>query len=288
MTTYILYNPKAGKGNINESTQKISALYGGAVECIDVTTIEDLSAFVLGKGEDEAIVICGGDGTINKFINMVDTDSVKCDVLYYPAGTGNDFLSDLGKTVDDCPISIKEYFSGLPTAEINGTTYKFINGIGYGIDGYCCEVGDNLKASSDKPVDYTAIAIKGLLFHYKPTNATVIVDGKTYTYKKVWVAPTMKGRYYGGGMIPTPEQSRNDPEGKLSVMIFHDTGKISTLAIFPSIFKGKHVKHKKAVTVHTGHEITVKFDEPRPLQVDGETVLGVSEYTATSKVTANV
>ena len=71
MTTYILYNPKAGKGNINESTQKISALYGGAVECIDVTTIEDLSAFVLGKGEDETIVICGGDGTINKFILII-------------------------------------------------------------------------------------------------------------------------------------------------------------------------------------------------------------------------
>ena len=29
----------------------------------------------------------------------------------------------------------------------------------------------------------------------------------------------------------------------------------------------------------TGKEITVKFDAPRALQVDGETVLGVSEYT---------
>ncbi|MBE6535118.1 MAG: diacylglycerol kinase family protein [Ruminococcaceae bacterium] len=288
MTNYILYNPKAGKGTINEDIKKISALYDGAIECIDVTTIEDLSAFVLEKGDDEKIVICGGDGTINKFINMVDTDSIKCDVLYYPAGTGNDFLSDLGKIVADCPISIKEYFKGLPTAKINGVDYKFINGIGYGIDGYCCEVGDALKASSDKPVDYTAIAIKGLLFHYKPTGATVIVDGETYRYEKVWIAPTMKGRYYGGGMIPTPDQSRNDPEGKLSVMIFHGTGKIRTLAIFPSIFKGKHVNHKKAVTVHSGHEITVRFDEPRPLQVDGETVLGVSEYKASSKIHANV
>lgn len=288
MTNYILYNPKAGKGTINEDIKKISALYDDAVECIDVTTIEDLSAFVLEKGDDEKIIICGGDGTVNKFINMVDTDSIKCDVLYYPAGTGNDFLSDLGKTAEDCPISIKEYFKDLPTVQIKDVDYKFINGIGFGIDGYCCEVGDALKASSDKPVDYTAIAIKGLLFHYKPTAATVIVDGKTYRYEKVWIAPTMKGRYYGGGMIPTPEQSRNDPEGKLSVMIFHDTGKIRTLAIFPSIFKGKHVNHKKAVTVHSGHEITVRFDEPRALQVDGETILDVTEYKASSKVCANV
>ena len=44
---------------------------------------------------------------------------------------------------------------------------RFINGIGFGIDGYCCEVGDQLKAKSDKPVNYASIAIKGLLFHYK-------------------------------------------------------------------------------------------------------------------------
>ena len=288
MATYILYNPKAGKGTITEDIKKISALYEDAVECIDVTTIENLSNFVLEKEKDERIVICGGDGTINKFVNLVDTDLIECDILYYPAGTGNDFLSDLGKTAADCPISIKEYFKGLPTVQIKGVDYKFINGIGFGIDGYCCETGDIIKASSDKPVDYTAIAIKGLLFYYKPTGATVIVDGKTYRYKKVWIAPTMKGRYYGGGMIPTPEQSRNDPEGKLSVMIFHDTGKIRTLAIFPSLFKGKHVNHKKVIAVHSGHEITVRFDEPRALQVDGETILNVTEYTTTSKVIANV
>ena len=34
------------------------------------------------------------------------------------------------------------------------------------------------------------------------------------------------------------------------------------------------------VTVIEGKDITVKFDRPTPLQVDGETVLGVTEYTA--------
>lgn len=288
MATYILYNPKAGKGTITEDIKKIAALYEDTVECIDVTAIEDLSDFVLKKEENERIVICGGDGTINKFVNIVDTDSIKCDILYYPAGTGNDFLSDLEKTAEECPISIKEYFKGLPTAQIKGIDYKFINGIGFGVDGYCCEVGDSIKASSDKPVDYTAIAIKGLLFHYKPTGATVTVDGKTYRYEKVWIAPTMKGRYYGGGIMPAPNQSRNDPEGKLSVTIFHGTGKLRTLAIFPSLFKGTHVSHKKVIAIHSGHEITVKFDAPRALQVDGETILDVTEYTATSKVVAKV
>ena len=52
--------------------------------------------------------------------------------------------------------------------------------------------------------------------------------------------------------------------------------------IFPSIFKGEHVKHVKNVEVLTGKEIKVVFDSPRAVQVDGETVVGVTEYTAKS------
>ena len=89
-------------------------------------------------------------------------------------------------------------------------------------------------------------------------------------------------------MIPTPAQDRFDSEGKASLMIFHGTGKIRTLMIFPSIFKGEHIKHTKAVDIHRGNEITVKFDRPAPLQIDGETVLGVTEYTVHAGVTAKV
>ena len=79
-------------------------------------------------------------------------------------------------------------------------------------------------------------------------------------------------------MMPTPDQRRNS--GELSVMIFHNSGKLKTLMLFPSIFSGKHVKHKNQVEILTGKEITVEFDRPAALQIDGETVLGISSYTA--------
>ena len=50
---------------------------------------------------------------------------------------------------------------------------------------------------------------------------------------------------------------------------------------FPSIFKGEHV-NKKMVDIIVGKEINVKFDRPVALQIDGETVLNVSEYTVRS------
>ena len=124
------------------------------------------------------------------------------------------------------------------------------------------------------------IAIKGLLFHYVPTSATVTVDGVTRSYRHVWIAPTMHGRYYGGGMMPTPDQKRNSDDPTLSLMVMHSASKLKTLAVFPSIFKGTHVRHTDMVQVLQGKEITVRFDRPAPLQIDGETVLGVTEYTA--------
>lgn len=165
---------------------------------------------------------------------------------------------------------------------MKGKKYYFINGIGYGIDGYCCEKGDEIRAYSDKPINYTSIAVKGLLFHYKPANAVVTVDGKKYHYKKVWLAPTMNGRFYGGGMLPTPNQNRLNEDGLVSAMVMFGSGKLETLMVFPSIFRGKHIKHSEFVNVHSGQEIEVEFDRPAALQIDGETILNVSKYTVSA------
>ena len=62
----------------------------------------------------------------------------------------------------------------------------------------------------------------------------------------------------------------------------YGAGKLKTLAVFPSIFKGEHVKHTEMVKVLTGHEIRVEFDRPAALQIDGETILGVTSYTVRS------
>lgn len=283
----VLYNPLAGNGRGYEQALGLRALSPDLeLNFVDMTEINDYSAFFETLPENEAIVICGGDGTINRFINDSLSADTKREILYYATGSGNDFLRDVGKNRGEAPFPINEYIKNLPIATVNGKSYRFLNGVGYGIDGYCCEEGDRLRSQSDKPVNYTAIAVKGLLFHYKTTDAEVTVDGVTRKYKNVWLAPTMNGRYYGGGMMPTPDQNRLDDERKVSVMVFHHPGKLKTLMVFPSIFKGEHVKRRGMVEVLTGHNIEVKFSQPTPLQIDGETISGVTEYTVTSRAAA--
>ncbi len=284
MKTYVLYNPKAGNGNAENEVAALSVFCVGEPIFLDITKVESYAELLSPLTEEDAVIVCGGDGTLNRFINDTEGLSVACDILYCALGSGNDFLRDVGRTVNDGPFSVKEYIRDLPTVEVKGKTYRFLNNVGFGIDGYCCEVGDKQKLTAKKAVNYTAIAIQGLLFHYKTCGATVTVDGQEYRYEKVWLAPTMKGRYYGGGMMATPQQDRNDPEGKLSVLLFYGGGRLRTLMAFPSIFKGEHVKHTKMVKIHTGKTIRVTFDSPSTVQIDGETILDVTEYTAYASV----
>ena len=284
MTYHVLHNPYAGSNTAD--TPWLNALTEGGHTVLeyDITAVsKDYTAFLGGLTSEDAIIIHGGDGTLNRFINDTEGLPLPCDILYASGGTGNDFLRDLGRRAEDGPFSVASYIRNLPFVEVKGKRYRFLNNVGFGIDGYCCEVGDAQKlAHPEKKVNYTAVAIKGLLFHYKPTVATVTVDGETFTYNKAWLAPTMKGRYYGGGMNATPDQDRTNPNGTLSVMLFYGKGSLPTLAAFPSIFEGKHVMHTDMVAIHEGRDIHVKFDSPRTVQIDGETITGVTEYRAYS------
>lgn len=287
MVYHVLFNPLAGNGRGEQEARKLNDIMPeAALRYYDMTKISAYADFFAAIAKDDAVILAGGDGTINRFLNDTAGLEIPNDILYFAVGSGNDFLHDLGKEKGEPPFSIQKYLQDLPTVTVKGKTYRFLNGVGYGIDGYCCQVGDELRNTSDKPVNYTSIAIKGLLFHFKPANATITVDGKTHTFKKVWLAPTMHGRFYGGGMMIAPQQERNNAEHTVSVSLMFGSGKLKTLIVFPSIFKGEHVKHTEMCQILTGHEITVKFDRPTALQIDGETILDVTEYSVSSKVPA--
>lgn len=274
--TYTLYNSLANNKREPEYVVELRKK-GKSENIIDVTKI-DYKVFFNSINPNDVIYLVGGDGNINYLANAIDIEKVKNEIYLIPSGTGNDFFHDVteGKEVDK--VLLNPYLKDLPTVEVNGIKKKFINGIGFGIDGYCCEVGDKLKEKSTKKINYTSIAIKGLLFHFKPVRAKVIVDGNTYEHTKVWLTPTMKGRYYGGGMKIAPNQDRNE-KGKVSAVVYRAPNKFKALMVFPSIFKGEHIKKTKMVKVYEGHKITVVFNKPTALQIDGETVKNVLTYT---------
>ena len=277
---YILYNPKSSEGTarkyVNEAVEKFS---GEKVETKSVTDIESYKKFFSSIDKEDKVVLLGGDGTINYLVNEMKGEKIENELFLFMAGTGNDFLRDIYDKVPEegTLLQLNEYIEDLPTVTVNGKDYLFINGIGYGLDGKCCTIADQQREKGKTDINYTNISIKLLLFSYKPTKATVIVDGEEFKYENVWISPIMNGRYYGGGMKVTPDQDRKS--NVLSTCIFFGKSRINTLMNFPKIFEGEHVKLKGAA-VHSGHEITIKLDRPEDIQIDGELIKNISEINA--------
>lgn len=275
---YVLYNPYANNGNCEADAKLLHAVYSEELVYVDLTKITNYAVFFNGLAIDDGVILCGGDGTLNKFSNAIRNLKITLPIYYFPCGTGNDFARDIGYSVGALPIKINEYLEELPIVTVNGESYSFVNGVGFGIDGCCAEVGDELRKKGVNKINYAKIAIKGLLGDFKPRNATVTVDGKKYSFNKVWIAPTMKGRFYGGGMKSAPNQNRNSYEKEVSLVVFYGKSRLKTLINFPKIFKGTHVKCKNNVKVLKGKNISVEFDKPTSLQIDGETFLNVTKY----------
>ncbi|MBQ6476075.1 MAG: diacylglycerol kinase family protein [Clostridia bacterium] len=266
---YYLYNSLANNG--------IKPDIAPGTDLVDAVGL-DYQEFLKGLAPEDEVVLVGGDGTLNYFINAIGDTEIKNNIYLFGNGTGNDFLKDIDKKAGE-EVPVNQYLGNLPTVYVNGLEKRFINNMGFGIDGYCCEVADQIKEKTpQKEINYSGIAIKGLLFHFKPCHAEVTVDGVKHEFENVWIAPTMKGKYYGGGMKMAPDQDRFSD--KLTVVIYHCRSKLKALIAFPSIFKGEHVKKKGIIDIYTGNEITVRFSRPCAAQIDGETVLNVTEYKA--------
>jgi len=275
--TYILYNPLAGSGTGQASMEKLrGTLSGKTAVPQNVTELTDYAAFLAGVSPDDEIIVCGGDGTLNRFVNDTDGMTVPCDVLYYAAGSGNDFLTDLGRKPGCAPFSVKEYITDLPRITVNGRSSRFLNCVGLGLDGYACAEVARAKAKGKKK-SYVAVAIAAFLRDFCPVNATVTVDGEEHRYEKVWLVPTMKGRFFGGGVMAAPNRDRR--EKNVTVLWMHGVGRLKALLRFPTFLSGKHLKYTKMICCHTAKTVHVKFDRPTDLQIDGEPVENVTEYT---------
>lgn len=281
---YVLYNTTAGAHyDVEKIRAKMLEFFKNEeISLTDAILVEDKMSFVSVLNKNDRLVIVGGDGTLNRFVNSIEDRDYPFPIYCYAGGTGNDFINDVSGVGCDGLVLINDYIRCLPTIEVNGKSYKFINGIGYGIDGWCCEEGDRYREKTGKAPNYTTIALKGLLLKFKTVNAKVTVDGKATEWKNVWMAPAMNGRYFGGGMMITPSQDRLNEAKNLSFVVVCAKSRLKLLTVFPKIFKGKHVTHTDIFKLFTGKCVEVEFDRPVALQIDGETVLGVTKYKAYS------
>jgi len=269
----ILYNPLSKNNKSNIQTHKLIRYYKKnniPFRLKSIIKVKDIELFLEEKSNHENIILLGGDGTINRFINDTFDFDIKQNIYLKRNGSGNDYLRTLIDQ-DTMPQYIMDCsFDG------NSST-KFINGAGMGIDGY---VGYLIESSPRKgKLRYFLNTLRALI-KYIPEPLDLYVDGTHHHFKKTYLVAMNNGKYFGGGMKVAPNASINDEN--LDVIVAHTISKLFILPIFLTIYLGLHVKFKKYIFITKGKHIKAKFTTPQISQTDGETYYDVTEIEVKS------
>lgn len=278
---YIFYNPNSGNSN-KKSVKEIldEVLKDNELIYADITAVENMQETLKTLDPELNVVLTGGDGTLQHFINNIDCNGLERKVYYWGYGSGNDFLYDIGIKQQTELVELNKYIKNLPVVEFGSKICRFINSTAYGVDGFCCLEGDRLRRITKKTINYTTIALKSFIYAYKPVDAVISVDGVEKEYKNVWLASVMNSRYYGGGMLAAPMQERLGKDKKLTMVIVHCKHRIPALLSLTSFFDGSHVNKPKLVTILQGKQFSVTYKTPKPIGIDGEPFDDIPCYRA--------
>lgn len=273
----LLYNPLSRNGKNDHFIEKIKKelkKQGNPVVVYSLLTIDDPQAFISNCEVDDRIIIVGGDGTINRLANRIYGLDIKQSIFIYQAGTGNDFVRSL--KVKQKLVPIKTYIENLPYVEYEGQKQYFLNGAGAGLDGYTGYLVNNSRFKKNK-LNYFRHAFEAFA-KFKPIGAHITIDGKTWYEKKVWFASVMHASYFGGGMKIAPQAKRDQAE--LDLVVVKKIPKWLLILIFPTIYLGLHTMFKRYVKIIKGTDITISFDTPTYLQIDGDVEYPIDKISA--------
>ena len=238
-------------------------------------------------GEDVALFVFGGDGTLNEALNGI-RDFTHTYYTPLPSGSANDFVNGIGLEGSALDILERALFSddhklldiGRVEYEIDGQNFSRLFGVssGIGVDAYVClqALDSKLKRFLNHfgmgAATYGLLTV-GDLFTMPFSNATVY-----YSYNGNEIVKKMKGTIFcaamncpaEGGGIPMAPDARADT-GYLTAFYAHDISRIKCFTLLPSLIAGKH-GGKKGFDFLKFDKMEIQMDKAMCVHADGEHV----------------
>lgn len=255
----VVCNPLAGSGRAIQM----------AVEIINELSKKEI-AHVLFKdkwpGNFEGftdVIIVGGDGTLNFFINRYP--EIKLPLVIFNGGTGNDvhFVLYGDKSFSE-KLQTALSASAKPVDAGKCNNRYFINGVGIGFEG---AVAKGLIGKNKKPGKASfMVAILKKIFFYSSKKYKINADEYNGEGDHLMVS-VMNGHRAGGGFHVAPNSAIDD--GLLDVVIVDKLSPLLRLRWLPVIEKGKHL-HLPFINYFRTKKIVFTSTVPIQSHLDGE------------------
>lgn len=265
-----IINPIAGGGRAKDLIPLIKdKMKDNNIDYEIIETTEPRQAIeIVEKSKIPVVVAVGGDGTVNEVAKgLIKRGNGYLGII--PGGTGNDMCKSLGLSMD--PIHALE-------TVIKGKTKKMDIGLAndrcfFNISsvGFDAEVVRNTEKIKTRIKGKTAYILGVLvtLFKYRMKETNIEIDGEQVN-KNMLLLAVGNGQYYGGGMRIMPDAKIDD--GYLHLCLVKDINNLKLLFLFPSIFKGEHLKYEKHVEIYKAKKILIKTKGEFYLNVDGDLI----------------
>ena len=212
----------------------------------------------------DAIVIAGGDGTVNSAIPALIEARKPVGIL--PFGTANDLALTLGIPAD--PVAAAGVIAAGVTRAIDVGRVNdawFLNVASIGLSVQIAERQDEELKKQWGIFSYVVAAV-GTLTEAQRFEATVSCAGRKERVHAYQIA-VGNGIHYGGGLVVSPEASIDD--GLLDVSAIEKVSVADLIALAPRLRDGTLVE-RDDVAFFRGPTARVETLEPMPVNTDGE------------------
>lgn len=181
----LLYNPKAGDTLFKTKLDTFLRIFiekGYEVRIYRSEGVGKMTEYLkeVDLSNTDAIIVAGGDGTINEVVNALMNMEIKPALGVIPAGTCNDFAKSLGfdMDIDSCIETLGEMqMNAVDVGEVNGR--YFINVCGAGL---FTNISQNVNNDMKNTFGKIAYYVKGAeqLPAFKPFRLRIESDGNVY------------------------------------------------------------------------------------------------------------
>ncbi len=280
----LVVNPASGRGRSAESgaivQQRLTERGFEVVTIVgaDAATTQALLRESIAETPTAAVVACGGDGTVHLCVQVIAETDVALGIV--PVGTGNDSALALGIPTD-LLAAADVIADGLSGGQIrvldlgfaragDGEQRWFLGVLSSGFDSLVNERANRMSWPTGQ-ARYIA-AILGELRVFRAVPYVMDLDAGLSTAsqesKPGMLVAVGNGPRYGGGMRVCPQACFDD--GLLSVTFLDELSTPTFLRVFPTVYKGTHIKRPE---VHQYLATTVRLEAADQVAyADGERI----------------